>query len=229
MIEIGNLAVYLRHAEALDTEGIVAAQMAEDLADTRQDVMVQAFRLARREATWLPKTSEMLGFYARALKTRLDEDEADRKAAADEEDRKLREDRRLHPENYVGIDDIIKDTAAKLGMEKPRKTLQEMRETPGRAITVGDPQMSECPHCGKPIAQTAADMRGYSPADLRSIADHREQQLVEKRARCVATWGEARALELYGPAPTPPAPPAPAPEAPVPAKPRRTRKSKETA
>ena len=149
VVEIGRLAVYLRHTDALDADGFIAAQMAEDLADTRPEAMARAFALIRRESKWLPKTVEFLEFHDRAAKQLREESEAASRRAELAEDARVAEDRRLHPENYFSFDDIIKAAASKLSMDRPRTPSPSQSSAhvapPAPSAALGRCAMCECP------------------------------------------------------------------------------------
>ena len=164
VIEIGRLAVHLRDVGALDAAGEVQLQMAKDLADTTPAVMLAAITLARRESIWLPKTKELLEFYARAAKRQQELDAQAEQAAEDAERRALLEERRLHPEEFFDLNAVVQETAPKFDMRRPRHV------TPAPT-----PRVQDCPHCGMRIPFEIRDFSALTSAELRSMADHRQQ------------------------------------------------------
>ena len=193
MIEIGRLAMYLRDTGALDAEGIVAAQMAVDLADTRPEVMQQVMSMARNECTWLPKTVEFRTLYARAHKRQTEIEDAARRREEAAEDERVREDRRQNPDNYIALGDVLKEQAAKLGMDLSRKPLKKLTGAPE------PPDFALCQHCGKPVVTTMASFKSYTPVQLRAIADYREEWQAKQDAAARAAAEESSIDKSFEP------------------------------
>jgi hypothetical protein len=171
--ELHNLAIVLGQEKALDSDGLRLAGMARALADTRQNVMTLAFARCERECTFLPAPKEVLTIYAQEMKKKLDADQAKKQAEADAEDARLKADAQAHPENYVSVGQLIQErggTDNVLGDMRDR-----LRERLDRnKITIAEPKVHECPHCGGQVPEGIADLRGLSWEALRSMADRKQ-------------------------------------------------------
>lgn len=172
--EIRNLAILLGQEKALDSDGVRLSGMARALADTRQDVMTSAFVRCERECTFLPTPKEVLDIYAQELKKKLDADAAKQQAEADAEEARLKAEVKAHPENYFSVGQIIAERGGPDAIVgEGRERLRE-RLTPKH--TIREPEIHECPHCGKGIPFGITDLRGLSAANLRSLADRKAEQ-----------------------------------------------------
>lgn len=183
IVSITNLAIYLRDTNALDAEGMVVQKMAEDLAHTGRFEMVDVFMLARRRFKFLPRTMELLDLYAEVRKSHTDQEERQRHKAALDEQAALAEDRRLHPEKYISFGEIVREAGTP-------KIKDHVAQLEGRAAAAqarrlaedNAPKVSECPHCGKPIPQRVADLRGLSIEQLEGLVEGKKLYAAQQAA-----------------------------------------------
>jgi hypothetical protein len=119
IVELGRLAAYLGKSDALDKDGYRASEMAQDLADTRPDVMVTALRTLRRETSFFPTTAEILTAYILALTDVHREEEAKDKRRLEAERSRLVRMAKERPEEFVNVKELITEALRKRG-EKSR-------------------------------------------------------------------------------------------------------------
>ena len=181
MIEIGRLAVYLRHQDALDSEGIIAAQMARDLADTEPERMALVLHLVRLRCTWLPKTAELLEIYSEEVERHRGNLERKRAEEARRDDEIERFERATHPEKFVSI----RDTLAELGYGDEYLAMKDRRVKSAAVTATPAPETTACPYCGHTLLNKVSDMRFFTVADLEAMLDRRRtQQQMQQRAIC---------------------------------------------
>jgi hypothetical protein len=173
--QIEELAIALGQQKVLDTDGIRQASMAKALGDTRRDVMERVFARCHRECTFLPNAPEIRKIYADELRILGEEKRREEQVEADKKAAELRADREAHPDRYVSVQQLIQERGgaeAVIGESRER-----MRERLTRnQVTIREPEIHECPHCGKGIPFGITDLRGMSASDLRSMADRKAEQ-----------------------------------------------------
>ncbi len=108
-MEIGKLAVYLRQQEQLDADGIIAAQMAEDLADTLPAAMPETFRRLRMRSKFFPRPVELLEVYDEVCRERAQQIAREESRRAADAVATMLEDKRAHPEKYFSVDDLLRE------------------------------------------------------------------------------------------------------------------------
>jgi galactokinase len=180
VIEIGKLAVYLRQQEQLDSEGVIQAQMAEDLADTNPAVMVATFALARKRCTFLPVTKELIEIYNEALRTHNDAADKAARAAEDEAFAKLK---REHPERFITVGEVLREG----GFAEETLAMDARRKSIAAAAAKHDaetPRTTECPQCGAVLPVRIQDVNLVPTEHLRAIV--RIRKLRQRELRKVA-------------------------------------------
>lgn len=178
IVELGRLAAYLGKQDALDSEGYRASEMACDLAWTRPAVMQRALARYRQESAFFPTTKELVDLYQVEARKMRDAEATEQRRQEDEAMRRLRSE---HPERFISGPQFLAEHVNEL---RQAGTLENLRRqvVPQPKITIPEPTVNECPHCGNSIPFRVTDLRGLSAADLRSMADRKEARAAEIEA-----------------------------------------------
>ena len=115
IVELGRLAAYLGKSDALDKDGYRASEMAQDLADTRPEVMELALRVLRTETEFFPTTKEIKTAYAVTLRKVRDREDAKAARAQEAELDRLKQLAKDDPDAVVNVKDLITDALRKRG------------------------------------------------------------------------------------------------------------------
>lgn len=196
VIELGRLAAYLGKSDALDEEGYRASEMAKDLKNTVPAVMEAALKQLRQATTFFPTTDEIRKAYTLAAKNDIEAGKANKRAKDEAEQEQARVAIAAGTGEYFSADAFLAEHTKQLTDFGTLATLRRQTAAAPR-IAIPEPKVELCPHCGKGIPFGIADLRILTAGDLRSMADRRDAEAVERAASV------EKAQQYREPKPTP--------------------------